>query len=530
MTTDRRAHLHPGTISSQPSSFHPGTPRCRSRLPALLAMILLLAGCAAGTVGPETGDRRPDAGEGFQGEERLDEDSLGRVRPGGYFEDFPDPADIRAAGVYRGERKWDFESFSALELEPSETAVFRVFKLDLENEVVIDEKEPGLLPNDEAVEGEPFYRRGRGAISAIGWTDEAFADVRVNAILNSQGGPRREGSKSRQGVMARWNDGNLYYWFYIDFASGKYEILRSEGLGIFEPFLDSTGRVRDFDDRRQYFLSFEVVEGRLRGRVFEVTRGGAIGRQVGDTGVVADPEPLSGGLTGFVVELSLGAPFTPLEGSIARIAASPLSGRQPRPRPLPSAANVREGRKLAREGIELAREGELERSVELLREAVEADPRAHRALTALAWIRATAEDPTLRAPEESLELATRALDALMQDFNRGRNEVEPEDFVRTANALAAANAALGNFAPEPVSREELRRRGMEPAAGLELGAVLQAVSDSGEVAAATTWSQFASEVARGLESTPANRELLRTTEQVFEQVRAERAVVGMPVQ
>jgi Tfp pilus assembly protein PilF len=82
-------------------------------------------------------------------------------------------------------------------------------------------------------------------------------------------------------------------------------------------------------------------------------------------------------------------------------------------------------------GLAAERSGDLPGAIASYREALRVDPGRTEVANNLAWILATASDPSLRAPAEALELAQRA----------ARSNAEPS----VLDTLAAAYAALGRY-------------------------------------------------------------------------------------
>jgi len=509
----------------------PIRPSWRAAACAAAAFALVAAAACTSGNGPEMmDDATPEGRVSVQAVDAAPEvqASLGEVQRGrGWREDFPTNANIRAAGEYDGEQVWELESFSALELEPSESATFRIFLGAGEREMVVDETKPGLIPNEDG--GEPFFKRGEGAISALGWVETPFADVRVSADVNTEGGPQGKGAESRQGVIARWNEGNSYYWYYIDFSTGKYEILRSEGLGIFEPFLKSVGEVEGFDNRKPYRVLFEVLGGTLWGRVYDVDRNGKLGGLVGDTGKITDPEPLRDGISGVLTELALGAPFTPLEGSFARVSSVPISTRRPdisparqATGPLPSDARLAEALDLAASG----REGE---AAERLEAMLEASPSEPRVLSRLAWVYATS--PGLDRAPRSLELAQQAVDEVLRELNETPTSTAGiDELVRAGLSLAAAYAANGNFDPQ-ISEAEVRQRAMAPPEGVSMSQAARALASS-KGGGAIAFGQWADEVTDHLLATrpsPETRALAQAADRALAAFTAGETLTNVPL-
>ncbi|HSN88302.1 MAG TPA: hypothetical protein VL025_16195, partial [Thermoanaerobaculia bacterium] len=289
----------------------------------------------------------------------------------GWVEPFDQPANLRSVGQYVDAGvTMELESFSAALLEPSPTAEFAIDQVSAARrssglvtetqdyqQLVVQESQPALRPNDDP-DRTNFYQRADGAISALGWVNEFFRDVRVTGEVNTDGGAGGQGAVSRQGVMARWDLGNNFYWFTVDFSAGIFEIYRARYFGVFAPLEGSTGKIRDFKNTSAYLLEFELAGDTLQGRVYEPGRGGKRGRLVGDTGRIADREPHYEGVSGFLAEPSINAPFTPLHASFGILRSEAIGSGRParaanlRVAEVPQAAQARfeRARTLARQG------------------------------------------------------------------------------------------------------------------------------------------------------------------------------------
>lgn len=235
---------------------------------------------------------------------------------------FTQIAKIPSAGKYKADVEWNFESFSPLCLEPSFTAVYTVGKLPNKNHIVFNDTNSGLKPNPAPP---PFFTRGEGAISAFGWVDSKYSDVRVTGEINTaaEAGNVAKPAKSRQGLLARWDQGNNYYWFNVNFATGSFGITRSRFFGVMDNLKGSVGDVKDFSNSKSYYLEFEMLGPVAHGRVYELDAAGNK-KLVGDTGDVVDPEPHQQGVAGVLAELAFEAPYEPLQASFANVSASPI--------------------------------------------------------------------------------------------------------------------------------------------------------------------------------------------------------------
>jgi hypothetical protein len=220
----------------------------------------------------------------------------------------------------------NLESFSALCLEPSASATFQVkgpqtralTKSANRNHVVFDESKPALTRNPNK---EPFYNRGEGAISAFAWVDGKFSNLLLTGEVNTDGGIGGKGAFSRQGLMARWDQGNNFYWFYIDYSTGTFGILRSRFFGIMADLPGSHSTLKGFKNTKSYFLEFELKGDTLQGRVYEQNASGEKGALVAQTPQVKDSDPFMTGINGYLAEISMGNPFKPLHASFGQLAA-----------------------------------------------------------------------------------------------------------------------------------------------------------------------------------------------------------------
>jgi hypothetical protein len=237
------------------------------------------------------------------------------------------PTTIKTAGeISNAGVTINLESFSALCLEPSATASFNVLgpqtraltKSSNRHHVVFDETKPALTANPNK---EPFYTRAEGAISAFAWVDGKFSNLLLSGEVNTDGGPGGKGAFSRQGLMARWDQGNNFYWFYIDFSNGHYGILRSRFFGVMEDLPGSGGTVKGFRSTKSYFLEFELKGDTATGRIYEETASGQKGALASQTPAVKDAEPFLTGINGYLAEISMANPFKPLHASFGQLSA-----------------------------------------------------------------------------------------------------------------------------------------------------------------------------------------------------------------
>lgn len=231
-----------------------------------------------------------------------------------------DRTTIKAAGEYKDEVTIHLESFSPVCLEPSTSASFVPRQLGNKNILVFADTRPGLVKNPTPP---PFYSRAEGAISGLGWVDQRFENVKVAGEINATGGPGGKGSSSRQGLLARWDQGNNFYWFHVDFTNGTYGIMRSRFFGVMDPLLGSEGKIANFRNTDSFYLEFDLRGDTLQGAISLVAKDGSR-KEVAKVGPVKDPEPHMSGVSGFLVELSLTRPFVPLEGSMANLTSEPL--------------------------------------------------------------------------------------------------------------------------------------------------------------------------------------------------------------
>jgi tetratricopeptide (TPR) repeat protein len=396
----------------------------------------------------------------------------------GWREDFKGEAKVKAAGELQGKVKWHLESFSPVKLEASNTAEFQLTRRPgvagreepgpqvkarpgVDGPAVREEFQlsfvdtvPALVPNDPGEEH--FYKRSEGAISALGWVDQRFADVLVSGDVNTAGKP----SVSRQGLMARWDQSNNFYWFHVDYSIGEFGILRGRYFGVLKPVEGSFGKIRDFDNTKSYHLEFELVGNKLRGKVYDAALGRGNKALVGDTGVVGDPDPWLEGVSGFLVEAALKEPFTPLEGSVANIEAAPIGKRLAESQQDAAAAKAAGNADAEyRRAVNLRNAGNLKKAIDQYYKVLRIKPDHVPALNDLAWIRATSADPKIRAPREAIDLSAKAFSLLV--FNRPAHAPVGLDMdletkllvVRVGNTVAAAHAAAGIF--EPIVSESL---------------------------------------------------------------------------
>jgi tetratricopeptide (TPR) repeat protein len=443
-------------------------------------------------------------------------------RHGGWHVKLDKDATIRAAGEYDTNVEVELESFSALTLEPSSTSKYEVFTIpDVprtlgreeaarvkgpRRQLVFQDSRPGLKPNPDK-EATPFFTRAEGAISALSWVQGQFGDVRVSGIVNTEHGPNGQGAKSRMGLMARWDAGNNYYWFLLNFASGEFSILRSRYFGVFEVLPKSVGKIADFRNTKAYRMEFDLVGDTLQGKVYDQKK------LVGDTGKVTDPDPQRFGMSGFLTELAIEAPYEPLEGSVTdlasvALAAMPSAQKQP-------AVQTAEAAALARKGTSQATAGQTREAASTFEQALKTDPNNLSALAGLAWIKAT--DKEQRQPQEAVRLATKAFDGFFRAYNQRRitNQPPPStaEAVRIGMSVAAAYASVGKFKPR-VSSDRVEMAGLDEAQARAMAASV------GE--AAEPFAQWALEVARGEQRTnpgPESDRLVTEAQQVLSQVQ-----------
>lgn len=384
----------------------------------------------------------------------------------GWETSFSTSADVRAEGVYETPTNviWILESFSPLELEPSETANFiatsrvdprRKSLRPNEGRLKFRDSRQGLMPNPDSSEGEPFYRRADGSITALAWVDQEFGDVAVSGDINVDGGADGKGSFSRQGVMARWDKANNFYWFFVDFGAGEYAIWRTTYFGKQRTLPGSRGKVEGFDNTKRYHLEFELQGDELRGRVYDRNEPGSRGKLVGDTGTITDKDPHYRGVSGVLTELSLEAPYVPLEGSYTNVQSVSLS----EDRPLKSQMNdlraqVRENPSSFMAQRDLAhalrRSGQVAEAVEAYKRALQSAPRDVESLNNLAFIQATSSDSSLRDPEAAVANAELAFDTIMRAMNTRHTEAITTQYSKSyllevAYTQALAYAATKQF-------------------------------------------------------------------------------------
>jgi hypothetical protein len=227
--------------------------------------------------------------------------------PLGWSETFPGLATVFGLGSYAGDQNWTFGSFSFLTLMASPTSVFSVAG----GHVVMADSEPGLQPNPTPP---PFFVPGLGSVSNRGWVDVTFDDVRMTGRVNVAS--PSQGSNTSQGLMARWDYSNNFYWFHIDFSSGQFGILKQSVLGSGVILPNSLGQIAGFDNRAAYRLTFELIGNTLQGSVFDDQ-----GLLVGATPLLLDLDPHLRGVSGVLNELALSGAFEPLQGSFDDVTA-----------------------------------------------------------------------------------------------------------------------------------------------------------------------------------------------------------------
>jgi len=218
---------------------------------------------------------------------------------------------LKAQGEYAGSERWQFESFSLNMLQPSPTAAIQVEPA--RRALVIQDPAPGLKQNPAAP---PPWSPAAGSISVTGWVNVKFADVVVRGTVNAAGGSA--GSRSRQGLLARWDRHHSYYWFYVDFSSGQATIGKQQpGTATAVPLPGSEVAIPGFQKTAAYQLELEVVGPKLKGRIFDRK-----GKLLVETAEIEDATPHACGISGVNAELSLNAPFAPLSASFAGVSAA----------------------------------------------------------------------------------------------------------------------------------------------------------------------------------------------------------------
>jgi hypothetical protein len=250
--------------------------------------------------------------------------------PGKRFEmALPQRTTIKAAGELKmATATMNLETFSALCLEPSTTATFAVQGPESRvstagsgrNHLVVHEERPALKENPNK---EPFFARAEGAISAFTWIEGSYTNPILVGEINTDGGPGGKGSASRQGLMARWDQGNNFYWFYVDYGNGTYAIMRSRFFGVMEKLADSTGKsswpVPNFRNTASYMLEFELNGATAKGRIYSQTPSGQRSTLIAETPVLTDKDPFPAGISGYLTEASISDPYKPLHGSIGSL-------------------------------------------------------------------------------------------------------------------------------------------------------------------------------------------------------------------
>ena len=384
------------------------------------------------------------------------------VQGQGWEANFDTSARVNAEGPYEtnGGVIWILESFSPLELEPSGTANFvatsrpdptRKSLLPNEGRLRFSDSRPGLIQNPEAKGDDPVFLRADGSITAMGWVDQEFTDLAVSADVNVEGGADGNGSFSRQGVMARWDKSNNFYWFFVDFAKGEYAIWRTSYFGQQKTLPGSLGKIEDFDNTKRYHLEFELRGADLRGRVYDRSEPGTRGKLVGDTGTIVDKDPQYRGVSGVLAELSQAAPFVPLEGSFSMVQSKSLAQDAPlKSKVADLMANVRRNPESFSAHRELAkaqaRSGQIRDAVNSYREALLRAPTDVESLNNLAFLQATSADESIFNPAEAVANAELAFDTIMRAMNTRHTEEIVTQYSKTyllkvAYTQAAAYAA-----------------------------------------------------------------------------------------
>jgi hypothetical protein len=534
------------------------------RSTALALLLALALPWAAAGEGPE---REPEAPPRGTAAPRLAEDGAGRPAAGkekpfrGWQESFSAAAEVQVAGEYQGAVRWNLESFSALCLEPSTSARFsarrarggdgrRIIEASkaggglgaVTSQLVFDDPAPALLQN--APGEHHFYKRAEGTISALGWVDELFRDVVVTGAVNTSGGRNGAGSVSRQGLMARWDRSNNFYWFYVDFAVGEFAVLRGRYFGLLQTLEGSVGTIPGFARTKSYDLEFALVGDTVRGKVFDP----ALGQLVGDTGWITDSDPWFEGVSGFLAEPALKEAWTPLEGSFAKVSSRALG---PQPESAPSAAELAATPKgqeatakaLAEyeQAVRLRRAGKVEEALDHYYAALRLKPDLVPAMKDVAWIRATSAAPELREPKEAVFLAEKALDIVIEAYNRRREApadassadgLSKLELVRLGNTLAAALASDGVFTTENAAVGFNGERFIEQAPiGATSEQVVEAASDSEYTICAQSAAEWTLAFARNEQRKNPGAEteaLVAQTARLLEMYERERAPYGEP--
>jgi hypothetical protein len=234
---------------------------------------------------------------------------------------------VKSAGEYRLDQTQgmiNFESFSPLCLEPSSTATFRIANKRARATVNPTGKHMVFQDTKAALRrttGRPDYVRAEGAISAFAWIDGKFDNVRVTGEINTSGGPKGNGAYSRQGLMARWDQSNNFYWLYVNYAKGTVAIMRSRFFGVMEDLQNSEQKIEGFRNTKSYYLEFDLRGNEMQGRVYELR--GSNRTLVKETRAV-DPDPFASGISGALAEIAQERIDVPLEASFANLTSGPL--------------------------------------------------------------------------------------------------------------------------------------------------------------------------------------------------------------
>ncbi|HVE83763.1 MAG TPA: hypothetical protein VND93_12975 [Myxococcales bacterium] len=217
---------------------------------------------------------------------------------------------LKSQGELSAAERWVFESFSLELNQPSATATIQMDPAK-KAAIILDTK-PALQKNPAPP---PPWKASVGSVSITGWVDVKFSDVLVRATVSSA--VPAGGSQSRQGILARWDKHHSYYWWYLDFSTGKAAIGKQQpGTAAALPLPGSEVAVPGFKKTAAYQLELKVVGPRLKGRVLDVK-----GKLVVETPEIKDEQPFACGISGVNVEISQNAPFAPLAASFSAVSA-----------------------------------------------------------------------------------------------------------------------------------------------------------------------------------------------------------------
>jgi hypothetical protein len=227
-------------------------------------------------------------------------------------ESFPGTVSITRSGTYNGDNLWTFLSTAAVSLNGSPTAFFTVAN----NQLTTGDPTAALAPNPNPP---PPFIPLSGSISNLAYIPSIFSDQVVTANVNVNVPVGAAGSSSRQGVMARWDFAENFYWLALDFFSGSVAIEKFGNDAAFATLFESP--VKGFDNKQSYKLQFTLMGSTLQGMVFD-----SVGNLILATGPIVDPQSIANGASGLLTEVSSNALYTPIRGSFSNFS---ITGAKP---------------------------------------------------------------------------------------------------------------------------------------------------------------------------------------------------------